>query len=218
MFYTYAHYTPQGRLFYIGKGSGERRAYNMHNRNDRWNKIVAKYGKPEVKILATWDKEKDAFSHEVLLISCFRDMGYKLANLTDGGEGSVGIKVSEETRLKLSLKLKGRKGKKPSEETRAKLRASHLGQKSWSKGLTGCFKMPPESVAKKAAKMRGHTHNVKFKYIGTNIKTNEIVEFIGNVQIKNAGFEPACIRKCASGERKKHKGYTWSKELLKGKI
>ena len=40
MFYTYAHYTPQRRLFYIGKGSSERRAHRMQGRNNYWNKIV----------------------------------------------------------------------------------------------------------------------------------------------------------------------------------
>ena len=214
MFYTYAHYTPEGRLFYIGKGSSIRRAHYMKNRNNYWCKVVAKYGKPVVKILAEWLTEKEAFEHEIALIKEYREQGLELCNLTDGGEGSSGYILSQEHKNKISLALKGRVGKKPSKETLVKLRESHLGQKSWCKGLKGCWKMPIDSVVKRADKMRGHIYNVKFKYIGTNIQTNEVIELIGNVAIKNAGFEPGCTRKCANKERKSHKGYTWTKELL----
>jgi hypothetical protein len=217
MFCTYAHYTPQGRLFYIGKGSSERRAHYMQGRNNYWNKIVSKYGTPEVQILASWDTEEEAFSHEVLLISCFRDMGYELANLTDGGEGTVGLKLSNEHKAKISLKLKGREGKKPSAETLIKLRESHLGQTAWNKGKKGLTKQTSESIAKRVSKMLGHTHNVKFKYIGVSKQTMKAVEFIGNQAMKNAGFDSARIRDCAVGLRKSHKGYTWTRELLERK-
>jgi len=217
MFYTYAHYTPQGRLFYIGKGSSERRAYHMQGRNDYWNKIVAKYGNPEVQILANWNTEEEAFSHEKLLISCFRDMGYELANLTDGGEGTSGLRLSEEHKAKISSKLKGRIGKKPSAETLIKLRISHLGQKAWNKGKIGVIKQTPESIAKRVSKLLGHLHNVKFKYIGTNIINMQVIELVGNSAIKNANFDPARVRDCANGKRKSHKGYTWQKELIGNK-
>ena len=48
-----------------------------------------------------YDTEEEAFSHEVLLISCFRGMGYELANLTDGGDGTSGYKQTEEHKEKL---------------------------------------------------------------------------------------------------------------------
>jgi hypothetical protein len=67
MFYTYAHYTPEGRLFYIGKGQGGR-AYNFCDRNKYWHNFVQKHGKPTIEILANWDTEEEAFSHETLLI------------------------------------------------------------------------------------------------------------------------------------------------------
>jgi hypothetical protein len=136
-FYTYAHYKPDGELFYIGKGNGNR-AYNTRysQRNIYWKRVVEKYGKPTVKILANWNTEEEAFDHEKLLISCFRDMGYKLANITSGGDGVCGIKWSEESRKKLSnskmgVKFIGRgasstkKGDKLSEPHANKLR-EHL--------------------------------------------------------------------------------------------
>lgn len=216
MFCTYAHYTPQGKLFYIGKGSSLRRAKNFKNRNKYWNNVVKKHGKPKVEILATWSTESEAFEHEKFLILCFRNLNYDLCNLTDGGEGVSGYKQTAEHKAKTNLKLKGRPGKKHSLETIQKLRISHLGQKAWNKGIRGVVKQSPETIAKRSAKMVGHMHNVKFKYTGTNMLTMEIVEFIGNPAMKNAGFDPARIRDCASGKRKRHKNYTWVKQLLGG--
>lgn len=216
MFYTYAHYTPEGRLFYIGKGKSERRAFNFCNRNKHWKSVVKKYGKPEVKVLASWDTEEEAFSHEVLLINCFRDMGYKLCNLTNGGEGASGRKISAEHKARISAKLKGRKGVIPSEETRKKLSLSHMGQVSYRKGVFGVYKQSKETIAKRVAKMIGHTFNVVYKYIGINLTTGKKVVLVGNKEIKAAGFDVSCVRKCADGNiyRKSHRGYSWTKQLL----
>jgi hypothetical protein len=96
-FYTYAHSKPNGSLFYIGKGQ-KNRAYTYGNRNKYWKRIVEKHGHPTVEILAYWKTAEEAYDHEKLLISCFRDMGYKLANLSDGGEGAAGTKHSQETK------------------------------------------------------------------------------------------------------------------------
>jgi hypothetical protein len=99
MYYTYAHYTPKGDLFYIGKGKDDR-AYSYHKRSYQWREIVAKNRGINVQILADWNTEKEALSHEELLISCFKDMGAKLVNLTDGGLGLKGYTQSPETRQK----------------------------------------------------------------------------------------------------------------------
>jgi hypothetical protein len=101
MFYTYAHTKPDGTIFYIGKGK-DRRAWSKEKRNPHWHNITSKYTDYGVEILANWDTEEEAFDHEKLLISCFRDMGYKLANVTDGGEGSAGYKFTEEQIKKVS--------------------------------------------------------------------------------------------------------------------
>lgn len=116
MYFTYAHYKPEGGLFYIGKGK-RRHAYAMDGRNSHWQNIVNKYGKPTVKLLAGWDTEQEAFDHEKLLISCFRDMGFVLANKAEGGTGASGYKFTDEQKKNLSL--------------------AHMGQVAWNKGLKG---------------------------------------------------------------------------------
>lgn len=100
MFFTYAHFKPEGALFYIGKGS-QKRAYAKDSRNQHWTNIVEKHGL-QVKTLAKWADESDALLHEQFLIACFKDMGHKLANVTDGGEGVSGHKHSVETKAKMS--------------------------------------------------------------------------------------------------------------------
>jgi len=116
VFFTYAHYKPEGGLFYIGKGK-RRRAYAMDGRNSHWQNIVNKYGRPHVELLARWDTEAEAFEHEKVLIACFQDMGYVLANKSKGGEGPSGYKFAPHQIKNLS--------------------DAHLGQTPWNKGLKG---------------------------------------------------------------------------------
>ena len=85
--YTYAHVTSDtNKIFYIGKGSGNR-LHRKDARNLHWHNTVAKHGYKAIK-LAEWATEKEAFSHEKLLISCFKDMGFKLVNQSEGGDGN----------------------------------------------------------------------------------------------------------------------------------
>lgn len=197
MFYTYAHYTPEGRLFYIGKGHG-RRAYTFYKRNNYWNHVVEKYGKPEVQILATWDAEEEAFDHEVLLIDCFKELGHKLANLSSGGEGSSGLQHSEEFKQKISNLHKGNK---------------------WRLGI-------PTSAKQKIAASKlfagnlyaiGNTYQRKWVWVGTNIKTGEVIRLVGEKALQDAGVQHANVIKCVNGDRKSHKCYTWAKEPWESK-
>lgn len=107
-FYTYSHQTADtNRIFYIGKGSNSlKRASSTRNRNVHWQGIVKKHGFT-TEILAYWTSEEEALSHEKLLISCFKDMSYKLANKTDGGEGIVGYKHTDFAKEKISKHSKG---------------------------------------------------------------------------------------------------------------
>lgn len=124
MFYTYAHFRPDGRVFYIGKGSGNR--YLSVGRSTYWKNVVAKEGSFKSEILAEWSTEAEAFEHEKFLIKCFRDLGFSLCNLTDGGEGTSGRALSDEVRDKLR-QLGERNpncGKSLSQETRDRISAS----------------------------------------------------------------------------------------------
>ena len=143
-FYTYAHINPTtNKIFYIGKGTKSRHLTTAR-RNPHWNNIVNKYGFI-AEILAYWKTSEEALSHEKVLISCFNDMGYVLANKTSGGED---CHLSEETRKKIGLAQIGKKrsaeskkrmseaslrrtyktGWKHSEETKQKIKQKLMGR------------------------------------------------------------------------------------------
>jgi hypothetical protein len=195
MFCTYAHTKPDGTIFYIGKGS-HTRAHSKKGRNKHWNNIVNKYGSFGVDILANWDTEEEAFSHEILLISCFRDMGYVLANHTIGGEGPSGYKWSEE-----QLKNHNMMGK--------------LGNKHPFFG-----KKRPE-VSKKLSGKNNPMFGVKrfglnsFSFKGTIVATNIIsgkeTKLVGQKELEEAGFQYPNVTKCIQGKRKTHKGHTFKR-------
>jgi hypothetical protein len=223
MFYTYSHATPEGRIFYIGKGRGKR-AYDLNKRNDYWNRIVKKHGTPTVQVLADWETEEDAFSHEVLLISCFRNMGYELANLTNGGEGqsgmipwNKGIPWEEEVKLKMSVGRSGspawNKGIPLTEDCKKKLSEAMVGRTSWNKGVSS-----KESTKQKISDLKkGNLNCLQYKIIGTNIETGDVIKFVGAKALNSAGFIHTAVYMCITGKRKSHKGYTWTKELLGSK-
>ena len=122
MFYTYVHYrVDSNTIFYVGKGKGDR-ASSASGRNSYWKAVATKHGF-EVKILARWHTEAEALDHEVLLISCLKDMGYQLTNLTEGGEGASGAKRTSETKKKMSLAHLGKtRPKEVVEKIASKLR------------------------------------------------------------------------------------------------
>ena len=200
MFYTYAHYTPQGRLFYIGKGQGGR-AHSFYQRGSYWQNIVNKYGKPTVQILADWTTEKEAFDHERLLIACFKDMNMQLCNRTDGGEGFSGFKRTTPV---------WNKGIPLTEECKQKLSAAMKGRSSWNKGK----KHTSEHVTKVGLSKVGNLNCLRYKIIGVNKTTGQKVEFIGAKAVNNAGFKHTAVYLCINGKRKSHGGFTWYKEAI----
>lgn len=97
MFYTYVHFRKDdGRPFYVGKGFGNR-YLRKTDRTFYWKNVEKKHGL-DAKVMAYWPTEQEAFEHEKFLILCFKDLGYSLVNMTDGGEGASGWVPSESWR------------------------------------------------------------------------------------------------------------------------
>jgi hypothetical protein len=123
-YYTYFHTrNDTGGVFYIGKGKAWRA--NMTNRNKMWKAIAEKHGF-SVHIASNWKTEKEAFDHEIFLIDCFRSMGCKLANMTDGGDGWSGGRHTEEHKQRIREKMMGRV---ISEETKQRMSAAAKARK-----------------------------------------------------------------------------------------
>lgn len=131
-FYVYVHFDlTNQRPFYVGKGHGKR-AFSKHKRNDYWKNIVNKHGY-SIEILEDNLTEDQAYELEKYWISQFKAWGFKLCNMTEGGEGaSKGVKLSESHKNKISISLIGNtrtKGFKHSEETIAKRKIISKGRR-----------------------------------------------------------------------------------------
>jgi hypothetical protein len=151
-FYVYEHWRPDtGEIFYVGKGHA-RRAFDMRRGRNRWHKfIVAKIKEMglsvQIRVVHSDLEESEAFSREIELIAHWRKKDATLVNQTIGGDGTSGLKHTEEWKEAMRrLNL----WKNMSPEAIAKTAAFHKGKK-WSLGL----KRPREEVERLAALNRG---------------------------------------------------------------
>jgi hypothetical protein len=184
-FCTYIHYKADTKEpFYIGKGLTLVRPQRKWGRSAYWKNIVDKHGY-FVEILSEFDTEQEALEHEVFLIWCFTDMGYKLANLTTGGEGVTGWKHTDEAKNKIRVKSNFNKP-----EFQDKHRYNSLG-------LFG-----EQAMA------------IKYKIVATNLITGHTITYLGKTSLKEAGFTPQHVYACAAGKIRQHKKHTFKKELL----
>ena len=140
IFYVYEHWRHDKDVcFWVGKGYGNR-AYDF-KRNKHYNNVVAKLARlgmcVEVRLVESAMSETDALALEIERIAFWRDAGVKLTNLTDGGEGVVGLVHTPESRRKISDRLKGRIAGPHSEETKRKISEANIAAARRPGGLYG---------------------------------------------------------------------------------
>lgn len=56
--------------------------------------------------------------------------------------------------------------------------------------------------------------NHKYRIIGTNLETGDTIELLGEVSVREAGFDWGHVWKCCVGKRKTHKGFAFRRELI----
>jgi hypothetical protein len=96
-YYTYIHATPDGEIFYVGKGCGHR-AFSTGKRSLAWRQVVADNNGITIKIVSYFDTEQEAFEHEKKLISFYRKENASLVNKSEGGLGPLGYCQTVELR------------------------------------------------------------------------------------------------------------------------
>ncbi len=137
---------------YIGKANDLKERLTGHyypygnTYKDNWIKKLKKEGlKPIIEELDYVIKSEWKF-WEKYWISQFKTWGFRLTNLTDGGEGVDGLKHSKETKEKLSKMFAG---KRMSPETEFK-----KGMKTWNSGTKGLTKANDKSFKKGQVSLR----------------------------------------------------------------
>ncbi len=117
----------KNQLFYIGIGVDLKRAYDKSHRNKHWQSIV-KITEYRVDILFDDIDYEFAKEKEIEFIALYgrKEDGGVLCNITKGGDGCLGIRHTEESKLKMSLP---NKGKKISEWHKQRISKFHKGKK-----------------------------------------------------------------------------------------
>lgn len=107
-FYVYVHRRlSDNKPFYVGKGKGNR-AFSSFGRNSYWKNTKEKHGL-SVEIVFDNLTEDESFQCEKDTILEFKYFGYPLTNLTDGGEGTTGYKVTEKAKRLKSVVMSDKK-------------------------------------------------------------------------------------------------------------
>lgn len=139
------------------KGQGYKTQY--------FNRAITKYGWDnfEHEVLFYGLEEKIAKEKEIELIARYKTKDKRFGyNLTDGGDGTIGVVLSD--------------------NARENMRISHLGQVAWNKGLVGKVKVSEKTILKKIAlwkneeyrerQLKSHTGNKQSEETKKKISEN----------------------------------------------
>lgn len=215
----YAFVDEQGQYFYIGKTCNIKRRNREHLFEIKEGNTLPKYNKLRKLI-----REGNNFNELIVVIedniSCdqiddreiyyirkFREDGYKLKNLTDGGDGCI-----------MSIPGVGEKirqanlGSKRSKESKKKMSEARIGIKFTDEHKNNL------SIARKKRKTTKETKDKcsKTSKGNINIKKFEMIDPDGNIYITENGLTVFCeehgltganILKVIKGERSHHKGW-----------
>ena len=227
--YLYRHIRlDKNEPFYIGIGtksdrkhpnlkSEYRRAYEtIRKESSIWNKIINKT-EYDVEILFESDNYDFIKEKEIEFIILYGRISKNtgcLANLTDGGDGSVGYKPSQkqiekhrqfmlgrkQSKETILKRNKSRKGYKHTEETKRKMSKSHKGKivekKHFKKLIEGGIKHRSKPISQ-------YDLNGKFikNWPSATVAANKLGTHLSN------------IRNCVTGIQKTAVGFKWTAQI-----
>lgn len=118
-------------------------------------------------------------------------------NVTAGGDGTIGYRHTEESKMVMSLAASGRI---VSAETRAKMAAKMRGN-SHAKGN----KLSAETVAKMSAVAKGNTHALGYKHTPETLAQISAAS-MGNSYARGYRHTPDALARMAESSRNRHRG------------
>lgn len=148
---VYIHMKPHNNeIYYVGIGNKAKRAGERTKRSELWNRYYKKYGLKS-EIICRDISLEEAKKIEIWLISFYGKSN--LCNRTLGGEGFFGGKHSEECKRRIKEK---KMGTIVSEETKAKISAKLKGHPNYNLSHT------EEAKAKISAALKGKKRDAVF--------------------------------------------------------
>jgi hypothetical protein len=113
MYFVYRHIRLDiNDVFYIGIGSDRNRPYSKFSRNRYW-RYITNNTDWKTQILFTDLSREEAENKEIEFIKLYgrKDLGLgSLCNMTDGGTGGLGLKHTEQAKLKMKGRTAHNKG------------------------------------------------------------------------------------------------------------
>jgi hypothetical protein len=211
MAYLYRHIRlDRNEPFYIGIGSDEGGRYSRANRktyrSNFWTSVASKTDY-RVEILEedlTWDEAKEKETWWILFYGRIDNGTGILVNLTDGGDGAVGSKISDATRKKLSETRKGKRylpeGWKMTDEQKKVLSEKMKGREPSNKGVP----LTEDQRNKISIKAIGRPSPKRKPVIC--IETGEIYPSVEHAE-RDPRFYIGGVSKVLNGYRKNLKGF-----------
>jgi len=150
--------------------------------------------------------DSDLNKFEIDYINKYNSLVPNGYNLRKGGEN--GGKHNDETKLKISKKLKNRTDIKRSHHQLGKPHTEEIKNKI-SKSLLG-IKQKPESIQKRRELL------IKYKVYKINKESKEVIEIFNGYEeaAKNVGTSKGAIWRVCNGKNITTKGFMWKSELI----
>jgi hypothetical protein len=223
MAYVYRHIRlDKNEPFYIGIGAHLKRAYEKTKRNKFWYNVVAKT-EYNVEILfydLTWEEAAKKEKEFIKLYGKRNNKTGPLVNITDGGDGILGFRHSEDTKRKISIKTKEMMKNRSEELTKEYLNKarnsyklkeyykSRIGKEGHKHTEETKKNMSILKIGKKQSKNVVDAKSIKIVQLSLNGELIKIWDSARQVQ-RETLFSQGNISNCCNGKYKQAYGFKW---------